>query len=122
MSIDTPSPAKRLLRWLRAGRPDAVAPGDYVAVIAVLNRDLTEAEAEEVATALLDEGAYDDELITFDEINDMIASKIQEQASQEDIEKVSALLLARGINLEPGLPGTDAAPAPEADPDVSTEA
>ena len=108
MSTATPSPARRLLRWLRAGRPDGVAPGDYVAVIAVLNRDLTEAEAEEVATALLEEGAYDDELITFDEINDMVASKIHEQASQEDIEKVTALLAARGINLEAGLPGVDA--------------
>ena len=53
----------------------------------MLNRDLTEAQAEEVAQALLEEGPYDDELITFDEINDMVASKIHEQASQEDIEK-----------------------------------
>ena len=108
MSPTSESPARRVLRWLRAGRPDGVAPGEYAAVVAVLNRDLTEAEAEEVATALLEEGPYDDELITFDEINDMVASKIHEQASQEDIEKVTALLAARGINLEAGLPGVDA--------------
>ncbi len=108
MSPTSDNPVRRVLRWLRAGRPDGVAPGDYVAVVAVLNRDLTEAQAEEVAQALLEEGPYDDELITFDEINDMVASKIHEQASQEDIEKVTALLAARGINLEAGLPGADA--------------
>ena len=108
MSPTSESPARRVLRWLRAGRPDGVAPGEYAPVVAVLNRDLTEAEAEEVATALLEEGPYDDELITFDEINDMIASKVHEQASQEDIEKVTALLAARGVNLEAGLPGVDA--------------
>ncbi len=108
MSPTSDGPARRVLRWLRAGRPDGVAPGDYVAVVAVLHKGLTEAEAEEVATALVDEGYYDDELISLDEIHEVIAARVPEQASQEDIERVSELLAKAGINLDADVPGADA--------------
>ena len=71
---------------------------------------MTEAEANEVATALVDEGYYDDEPITLDEIPEMIAARVPEQASQEDIERVSELLAKAGIKLDDGLPGADARP------------
>ena len=105
MSPTSDNPVRRVLRWLRAGRPDGVAPGDYVAVVAVLNRDLTEAQAEEVAQALLEEGPYDDELITEDEIRAMIDERVHEEATEDDIARIAHLLEEAGVNVDPHVPG-----------------
>ncbi|HOC14576.1 MAG TPA: DUF3349 domain-containing protein [Propionicimonas sp.] len=108
MSPHSEGPARRVLNWLRGGRPEGIAQGDYIALMGVLHRKLTTAEVEHVATALLEEGYYDDDLITHDEIHDMIAAKVHEEATEEDIARVSELLAKAGIHLEAGLPGADA--------------
>ena len=45
MSPHTESAGRRLVNWLRAGRPEGIAQGDYIALMGVLHRKLTTASA-----------------------------------------------------------------------------
>lgn len=105
MSSTHDSAGRRLLNWLRTGRPEGVAQGDYIALMGVLHRKLTTAEVESVAVALVEQD-YDDELITEAEIRAMIDEKVHEEATEEDIARIAHLLEEAGVHLESGLPGT----------------
>ncbi len=104
MSAQHESAARRLVHWLRAGRPEGIAQGDYIALMGVLHRKLTTAEVESVAVSLVEKD-YDDELITEDEIRAMIDEKVHEHATDEDIARIAHLLEEAGVHLEPGIPG-----------------
>ena len=54
MSPHTESAGRRLVKWLRAGRPEGVAHGDYIALMSVLHRRLTTAEVEDIAVSLVE--------------------------------------------------------------------
>ncbi len=43
------NPFQTILHWLRAGYPDGVPQGDYVALLGVLRRSLTPVELEKFA-------------------------------------------------------------------------
>mgnify|MGYP001344753199 CR=1 FL=1 len=105
MTPHTEGIGRRLVHWLRAGRPEGIAQGDYIALMGVLHRKLTTAEVEDVAVSLVEQD-YDDELITEAEIRAMIEEKVHEQATDEDIARIAHLLEEAGVHLEPGLPGT----------------
>jgi len=105
MSPHTEGPGHRILNWLRGGRPEGIAQGDYIALMGVLHRQLTTAEVEDVAVSLV-ERDYDDDLITEDEIRRMIDEKVHEHATDDDIARIAHLLEEAGVHLEPGIPGT----------------
>ena len=104
MSAQHESAARRLVHWLRAGRPEGIAQGDYIALMGVLHRKLTTAEVESVAVSLVEKD-YDDELITEDEIRAMIDEKVHEEATEDDIARIAHLLEEAGVHVDPHVPG-----------------
>lgn len=85
----------RVLGWLRAGYPEGVPQGDYVALLGILQRRLTAEEVEEIAGALA-EAATPGEPVTAEDIREMIRSDVLLDASDEDVARVSARLAAGG--------------------------
>ncbi|WP_327149387.1 DUF3349 domain-containing protein [Nocardia sp. NBC_01329] len=84
----------RVIAWLRAGYPQGVPRSDYVALFAVLHRDLTEYEVVLVAEELVRD--RDDEAITHAEIEAAVSQQAREQAGPEDIARVASHLAAGG--------------------------
>jgi len=87
----------RAVGWLRAGYPSGVPRGDYVALLGVLRRKLTEEEVRKIAVELADQSvmAGDDPISTAD-IENMISSAMLQSATPEDVVRVSARLAAGG--------------------------
>lgn len=95
----------RVLSWLRAGYPKGVPRSDYVALFAVLHRDLTDYEVVLVAEELVrDRG---DAEITHAEIEAAVARTAREQAGPDDIARVASHLAAGGWPLASPLAGTE---------------
>jgi len=87
----------RAVEWLRAGYPTGVPRGDYVALLGVLRRKMTEEEVRKIAVDLADQSvlAGDDPISTAD-IEQMISSSLLQDATPEDVVRVSARLAAGG--------------------------
>ncbi|GAA3346075.1 DUF3349 domain-containing protein [Amorphoplanes nipponensis] len=87
----------RAVEWLRAGYPAGVPRGDYVALLGVLRRKLTEDEVRRIAVDLAERSvlAGADPISTAD-IEQMISAAMLQQATPEDVVRVSARLAAGG--------------------------
>jgi hypothetical protein len=87
----------RAVGWLRAGYPTGVPRGDYVALLGVLRRKMTEDEVRTFAVDLADRSvlAGDDPISTAD-IEQMISSSLLQPATPEDVIRVSARLATGG--------------------------
>ncbi|MEU1985931.1 DUF3349 domain-containing protein [Nocardia sp. NPDC019395] len=85
----------RIVAWLRAGYPQGVPRTDYVALFAVLHRDLTEHEVMLVAEEVLRD-RLEQEDITHAEIEAAVKRVAKEQAGPEDTARVAAHLAAGG--------------------------
>jgi len=87
----------RAVEWLRAGYPTGVPRGDYVALLGVLRRKMTEEEVRAIAVGLADQSvlAGDDPIGTAD-IEQMIAAALLQEATPADVVRVSARLAAGG--------------------------
>ncbi|MEU4420799.1 DUF3349 domain-containing protein [Actinoplanes sp. NPDC024001] len=83
----------RAVEWLRAGYPDGVPRRDYVALLGLLRRKLTEDEVRKIAQEL---AAQSVDPITTQDIESMISSTVLQQASPEDTVRVAAHLAAGG--------------------------
>lgn len=118
---------EQLLRWLREGYPQGIPSHDYIALLGVLHRSLTEQEVEWIAHQLrAGEGGLD-EAISDEEIKRLIRTTIQEDPSPEDVRRVASRLAAAGWPLQKITPEdhhladidttghstADASPAPE---------
>jgi hypothetical protein len=91
----------RALEWLRAGYPTGVPRQDYVALLGLLRRELTEDEVRRIAVGLADQSVLaGDDPISTDDIERMIAASVLQQASPADVVRVSARLAAGGWPLE----------------------
>jgi hypothetical protein len=87
----------RSVEWMRAGYPTGVPRGDYVALLGLLRRKLTEAEVHKIAQDLADESVLaGDDPISVQDIEQMISDSLLQQASAEDVARVSARLAAGG--------------------------
>jgi hypothetical protein len=88
----------RAMGWLRAGYPAGVPKRDYVALLGVLRRKLTEDEVRQIAISLAQQqhAAEGDDPITPADIEEMISSSVLQEASPEDVIRVSAHLAAGG--------------------------
>lgn len=98
MSLNPTTILSSVLNWLRAGYPDGVPQEDYVALLAVLRRRLTEAEVLAVVETLTAERKPGEPID-----RDAICAAIQElslqQAGDDDIDRVRARLAAAGWSL-----------------------
>lgn len=86
----------RAVEWLRAGYPAGVPRGDYVALLGLLRRKLTEVEVKKIAQDLADISQRDGDPISNTDIEDMINNAVLQEASAEDVARVSARLAAGG--------------------------
>jgi hypothetical protein len=83
----------RAVEWLRAGYPEGVPRQDYVVLLGLLRRKLTEDEVRGIAKDL---AARSGDPITGEDIEAMINSTVLQDASPEDVVRVSAHLAAGG--------------------------
>lgn len=86
---------QRILTWLRAGYPQGVPQEDYVALLGVLHRQLTDAEVQQVVDTLVADRPAG-EPITADEVRHEVKSQVLEHPSPEDLARVHAHLAAGG--------------------------
>jgi hypothetical protein len=86
----------RAVEWLRAGYPTGVPRQDYVALLGLLRRKLTETEVRQIAQDLAETTQDQTEPITRQDIEDMINDSVLQPASDDDVARVSARLAAGG--------------------------
>jgi len=84
----------RSIGWLRAGYPTGVPRQDYVALLGILRRKLTEDEIRKIARDISEQSEGDP--ITADDIEAMIKDEVLQTATPEDVVRVSAHLAAGG--------------------------
>lgn len=91
----------RVLDWLRAGYPQGVPREDYLALLAVLHRSLTDVEIQQIAETLTAERHRDnpEDAIGSDEIEAAIADLAKETPGETDIARVKAILEGAGWQL-----------------------
>ncbi|AGZ43766.1 DUF3349 domain-containing protein [Actinoplanes friuliensis] len=87
----------RAVEWLRAGYPTGVPRQDYVALLGVLRRKMTEEEVRKIAVDLADQSVLSgDDPISTEDIEQVISASMLQQATPEDVVRVSARLAAGG--------------------------
>lgn len=94
--LDTSGPwPARVVRWLRAGYPTGVPQQDYVVLLGLLRRSLTDDEVHQIAgdlAVLASRGAD----ITTTDVERLVAEATLDAATEEDVARVSAHLAAGG--------------------------
>jgi hypothetical protein len=94
----------RVLSWLRAGYPEGIPPNDYPPVLGVLSRNLTEADIETIADQLALQSVSDGDVpVTADDVRAMVREHAFQQATPDDVARVSAKLAAGGWPLSADL-------------------
>ena len=86
----------RAVDWLRAGYPTGVPRQDYVALLGVLRRKLTEEEVRKIANDLAEQSLGSPDPINAQDIEAMINDAVLQQADAEDVVRVSARLAVGG--------------------------
>ncbi|GID96269.1 DUF3349 domain-containing protein [Amorphoplanes digitatis] len=87
----------RAVEWLRAGYPAGIPRQDYVALLGVLRRRMTEDEVRQIAVDLADQSVLaGDDPISTEDIEQMISASLLQEATPEDVVRVSARLATGG--------------------------
>jgi hypothetical protein len=84
------------VEWLRRGYPAGVPRQDYVALLGLLRRKLTEDEIRKIAQDLADQSLGSTDPISAQDIEAMISDSMLQQPTPEDVARVSAHLAAGG--------------------------
>ncbi|MFE5283496.1 DUF3349 domain-containing protein [Nocardia sp. NPDC056611] len=91
---------QKVLDWLKAGYPQGIPQSDYVALLAVLHRRLTDYEVHLVVERLVRDRVatpdMDREDIERADIEAAIARVAKEQPGEDDIARVASRLAAGG--------------------------
>ncbi|HST65373.1 MAG TPA: DUF3349 domain-containing protein [Mycobacteriales bacterium] len=85
----------RAVDWLRAGYPAGVPRQDYVALLGLLRRKLTDHEVREIVQELVSLARQGEEITTAD-VEKLINEATLDEAAEADIARVSAHLAAGG--------------------------
>lgn len=88
--------ATRILSWLRAGYPQGIPPKDYVPLLDVLRRKLTDDDITAIAHDLAEQSAKTGEPVSGEAIQSMIKERAFQNATPQDIVRVCAHLAAGG--------------------------
>jgi uncharacterized protein DUF3349 len=86
----------RTVDWLRAGYPTGVPRQDYVALLGLLRRKLTEDEVHKIAQDLANQSQATSDPISTQDIEEMINDSVLQRATAEDVARVSARLASGG--------------------------
>lgn len=86
---------QKVLNWLKAGYPQGIPQSDYVALLAVLHRRLTDYEVQLIVEELVRERVATSEIERTD-IEAAIARVAKEQPGEDDIARVASRLAAGG--------------------------
>lgn len=84
-----------VVTWLRAGYPEGVPETDYIPLLALLARRLTNDEVKQVARELMQRGEFDQI-----DIGVVITQFTDELPNPADIERVRQRLVAKGWPLD----------------------
>ncbi|GAA3699895.1 DUF3349 domain-containing protein [Gordonia hankookensis] len=126
--MDRPQFLQRIVEWLRAGYPDGVPQGDYIPLVALLRRQLTEDEVQEVSVDLIAESPPPPEPISKIDAAVRITKVTHELPHEADIARVRSHLEASGwpfddsplTSATPDNPSTDLGDPPTATDDPSS--
>ncbi len=84
-----------VVAWLRAGYPEGIPPTDYVPVLALLSRRLSNDDVKLVTRELIARGDFDHV-----DIGVLITQITDELPTPDDVERVRERLAAKGWPLE----------------------
>jgi hypothetical protein len=87
--------AGRALEWLRAGYPAGVPRQDYVVLLGLLQRKLTDFEVHQISAELAELAERGAEITTAD-VEKLINDATLDKASDADVARVSSRLAAGG--------------------------
>ncbi|WLP92107.1 DUF3349 domain-containing protein [Gordonia sp. NB41Y] len=111
----------RIIEWLRAGYPNGVPEHDYVPLLAILRRQLTEDEVQQVSSELIAESAPPPEPISKIDAGVKITEVTQELPHETDISRVRTYLEDQGWPFDDSPLAPPATPGdPAADTDTDT--
>ena len=94
--MDRPQFLQRVIEWLRAGYPDGVPQGDYIPLVALLRRQLSDGEVAQVADALITDAPANGDPISKVDAAVKIIEITQEMPHEDDIARVRDHLEAAG--------------------------
>lgn len=94
--MDRPQLLYRIIEWLRAGYPDGVPQGDYIPLVALLRRQLSEDEVQEVSSRLIRQSAPPPEPISQIDAAVAITRITHELPHEDDIARVRRHLESSG--------------------------
>lgn len=103
---------ERVIGWLRAGYPQGVPQGDYIALLGILHRSLTADEVAQIAADLRENHNGDDgrpARISDERIREFITQTVHEVPSLEDVRRVADHLKQGGWPVDPPPEPDDAA-------------
>ncbi|GHP19322.1 hypothetical protein RN2511_040580 [Rhodococcus sp. NKCM2511] len=92
-TMPVPSFLHSIVEWLRGGYPDGVPEADYVPLLALLNRRLSDDEVQSVMDALIADGQLPADKAG---ISVTITKVTNELPREEDVNRVRANLAAGG--------------------------
>src|SRR5262245_45874476 len=87
-----PNLVQRVIQWLRAGYPDGVPQQDYVALLGILKRSLTDTELSQVVTELTEDAESGQHLLTRELVEQRIEDVVKGPIDDGDIIRVSSRL------------------------------
>jgi hypothetical protein len=91
-----------VVAWLRAGYPEGIPPTDYIPVLALLSRRLSNDEVKLVTRELISRGDFDHV-----DIGVLITQLTDELPTPDDVERVRERLAAKGWPLEDARDGEE---------------
>ncbi len=91
--MSLPPVLSNIVNWLKAGYPNGVPEADYIPLLAVLTRRLSNDEVRSVAKALVDSGTLPADNV---DIGVVITKMTDEMPREEDIERVREKLVTYG--------------------------
>jgi hypothetical protein len=111
--MDRPQFLIKVVNWLREGYPNGVPTGDYIPLVALLRRQLSEDEVKSVSRQLIHEGQMTDEgpePIRAVDAGVLITKITDELPFEADIARIRAHLEEQGWPFDPApsdQPGDD---------------
>lgn len=84
-----------VLNWLHKGYPEGVPPKDYIPVLALLKRSLSEEDVVKAAQAILKQ-ADSDSAVTDQQIAEAIRRVTEQQPNPEAMQQVASRLASVG--------------------------
>jgi len=91
--VSLPPFLSSVVNWLRAGYPNGVPDSDYIPLLAILSRRLSNDEVAEVAKELVDTGTLPADNV---DIGVVITQVTDEMPREEDVQRVRDVLTSVG--------------------------